>query len=77
MTAKQRPDLASGTPAGNRARKLSKLVAVALGGTVLIVFNLLTAYFAIIAWVVTPDAAYDRDRLAAAGQTPVLTRTRC
>lgn len=43
------------------------MIGVWLSGLVLVLLNLLTAYFAIIVWTVRPDAAYDRDRLAAAG----------
>ncbi|MGH3977782.1 MAG: hypothetical protein ACRDRZ_02085 [Pseudonocardiaceae bacterium] len=38
----------------------------------LVLLNLVTAYFAVLAWIVTPDGAYDRDVLTGIGVLTLL-----
>lgn len=72
MTAKQRPDLASETPADDWVRKLSKLVGAVLSGAVLVIGNLAALFFTVVSWLMVPTGPGDSNHIEGAWFTAFM-----
>lgn len=66
MTAQQRPGSASGHSADEQYRRTGKRVGAVLSGVVLVVANVATLFFAVIAWLMMPSGPGDSNHIEGA-----------
>ncbi|MGH4008782.1 MAG: hypothetical protein ACRDTH_11615 [Pseudonocardiaceae bacterium] len=67
MTSRQHPDPAvSGQTPGERHRRLGKWVGTVLSGTVLVIGNVATLFFTVVAWLMTPSGIGDSNHIEGA-----------
>lgn len=67
MTAEQPPDSSAGSTSEEQPRRAGQVFCSVASGAVLVILNLGTACFAIFAWIMTPEDAYDQDILEGIG----------
>lgn len=67
MTAQQHPgSTAPGHPADKQPRRTGRLVGAVLSGTVLVVGNVATLFFTVIAWLMMPSGPGDSNHIEGA-----------
>lgn len=66
MTAQHPHPAVSGPTAGERARRLGKRAGTVLSGIVLVIGNLATLYFTVVAWLMMPAGPGDSNHIEGA-----------